>query len=265
MAKARSAGMRIILTLTNYQPAFGGMQQWVNWWGGSSISDFYTNPAIRWQQDVTSAHACSGSDTHPVLCSDVCGMRRARRAAFKAYVAKIVLRRNHITGELYKDDPTILAWDLVNEPYNPGDASGQILRVCFSPQLTPHAWHPGFQYYRLGSPSLHVSNAACLQAWAADLAAYVKQLDPNHLIMLGTIGMFGASTPSLLQENPYDLSMDTYSKGGIYQADPICQVRNVPRWSLHLLFSTKCSCTPPRTSKLCRSACMSTCKVTGIE
>lgn len=66
--------------------------------------------------------------------------------------------------------------------------------------------------------------AARLQAWAADLAAYVKQLDPNHLVMLGLIGMFGASTPSLLQENPYDLSMDTYSKGGIYQADPVCQV-----------------------------------------
>ena len=39
--------MRIILTLTNYQPAFGGMLQWVQWMGGSSISDFYTSPAIR--------------------------------------------------------------------------------------------------------------------------------------------------------------------------------------------------------------------------
>ena len=27
------------------------------------------------------------------------------------------------------------------------------------------------------------------QAWAADMAAFVKRLDPNHLVMLGTIGM----------------------------------------------------------------------------
>ena len=41
----------------------------------------------------------------------------------------IVLRNNTITGRLYKDDPTILAWDLVNEPFNPGDDSGEILTV----------------------------------------------------------------------------------------------------------------------------------------
>ena len=45
-------------------------------------------------------------------------------------------------------------------------------------------------------------------------------------VMLGPIGMFGASTPDLTQDNPFDLQMDTYSKGGIYQADPVCQVRS---------------------------------------
>ena len=46
-------------------------------------------------------------------------------------MAKILLRRNHITGELYKDDPAIMAWDLVNEPYNPGDSSGTVLQATF--------------------------------------------------------------------------------------------------------------------------------------
>ena len=167
-------------------------------------------------------------------------MRHVCRAAFKAYVAKIVLRRNHITGELYKDDPTILAWDLVNEPYNPGDASGQVLQVSLEIIILAMHGSSSHLVFQQGiSRSLHISGvAARLQAWAADLAAYVKQLDPNHLVMLGLIGMFGASTPSLLQENPYDLSMDTYSKGGIYQADPICQVMSVPHRSRRVLSSS---------------------------
>ena len=94
----------------------------------------------------------------------------------------------------------------------------------------------------------------CLsQAWAADMAAFVKRLDPNHLVMLGTIGMFGASTPALTPENPFDPA-DGYLLQGrhlpgrpcvpgaapgafppamtllgtlFYQADPVCQVWGV--------------------------------------
>ena len=51
------------------------------------------------------------------------------RSAFKTYVKKIINRRNTITGVLYRDDPTIMAWDLANEPYVLGDASGDILTV----------------------------------------------------------------------------------------------------------------------------------------
>ena len=41
----------------------------------------------------------------------------------------IVLRKNSFTGIVYRDDPTILAWDIANEPSNPGDDSGDILQV----------------------------------------------------------------------------------------------------------------------------------------
>lgn len=58
------------------------------------------------------------------------------RSAFKTYVKKIVNRRNSITGVLYRDDPTIMAWDLANEPYVLGDASGDILKVCMQ-NLSP--------------------------------------------------------------------------------------------------------------------------------
>lgn len=51
------------------------------------------------------------------------------RNAFKDYVKAILTRRNSITGVLYKDDPTIMAWDLANEPWVLGDDSGQTLTV----------------------------------------------------------------------------------------------------------------------------------------
>lgn len=35
---------------------------------------------------------------------------------YQQYVQYIIGRRNSRTGQLYRDDPTILAWDLINEP-----------------------------------------------------------------------------------------------------------------------------------------------------
>ena len=51
------------------------------------------------------------------------------QAAYLDFVTAIVLRKNSITGVLYRDDPTILAWDIANEPSNPGDETGNILQV----------------------------------------------------------------------------------------------------------------------------------------
>lgn len=55
------------------------------------------------------------------------------RDAFKNYVKAILTRRNSITGVLYKDDPTIMAWDLANEPWVLGDDTGTILTVLETP------------------------------------------------------------------------------------------------------------------------------------
>ena len=38
------------------------------------------------------------------------------RELYQNYVRYIIGRRNSRTGQLYRDDPTILAWDLINEP-----------------------------------------------------------------------------------------------------------------------------------------------------
>ena len=46
MAQACQHGLRVVLTLTNYLTAYGGMQTWVQWFGGKSVQEFYTNPTI---------------------------------------------------------------------------------------------------------------------------------------------------------------------------------------------------------------------------
>jgi endo-1,4-beta-mannosidase len=76
------------------------------------------------------------------------------RASYREWVKEIVTR--------YRDDPTILAWQLMNEATAVSDASGS----CPDQDAAGNA----------------------LRAWAADMAALVKSLDPNHLLSIGTSG-----------------------------------------------------------------------------
>lgn len=70
---------------------------------------------------------------------------------FRGYVRTIVDRINTVTGITYRNEPAILAWELGNELRNPGDADA-------------------------------------LVNWCAEMAAYIKQLDSNHLIADGGEG-----------------------------------------------------------------------------
>ena len=54
-------------------------------------------------------------------------MRLLGRDGFKQYVRAIVTRNNTVTGRRYCEDPTIMAWDLANEPFAPGDDTGRNL------------------------------------------------------------------------------------------------------------------------------------------
>jgi mannan endo-1,4-beta-mannosidase len=72
-------------------------------------------------------------------------------------VEKLVTRRNTITGLLYRDDPAIFGWELMNEA-----------------QVITGRW-------------------AERRAWFAEMSAYVKSLDPNHLVAPGAWGYRSAS------------------------------------------------------------------------
>jgi mannan endo-1,4-beta-mannosidase len=129
VAKAKAEGVRLVLPLTNNWSNFGGMDQYVKWAGGTYHSDFYSNPTIRdW---------------------------------YKTWIDHLLNRVNTITGIKYKDDPTIMAWELANEPRCGG--SGVF-------------------------PKDPACNVATLQSWVEDMSAHIKSVDDKHLVATGDEG-----------------------------------------------------------------------------
>ncbi|MGW4897281.1 glycoside hydrolase 5 family protein [Kitasatospora sp. NPDC004240] len=131
--KAGQLGLRLVLPLVNNWPDYGGMQQYVRWFLGlpdDSYGDgvhhdrFYTDESVK--------------------------------ACYKAYARFVTQRRNPYTGLRYRDDPTIMAWELANEPRCRSDKSG-----------------------------------ATLLGWAREMSAYVKALAPHQLLAVGDEGFYG--------------------------------------------------------------------------
>lgn len=87
--RAGQLKLRLIIPLVNNWKAFGGIDQYVKWRGGTYHDEFYTDTTIRgWYQD---------------------------------WIAHLLNRVNSYTGVAYKDDPAIMAWELANEPRCKGD------------------------------------------------------------------------------------------------------------------------------------------------
>lgn len=144
--KAGELGLRLVLPLVNNWPDYGGMAQYVSWflnlsddsYGDAANHDkFYSTPAIR--------------------------------DCYKAYARFVTGRRNPYTGLAYRDDPTIMTWELANEPRNRSDKTG-----------------------------------ATVQAWVAEMSAYLKQLAPRQLVAVGDEGFYGESTNSDYPYSDYE-------------------------------------------------------------
>lgn len=97
----------------------------------------------------------------------------------------MLTRVNSFTGIAYKDDPTIFAWELMNEPRCQSDLSGKPI-----------------------------------QDWTAEMAAYVKSIDSKHLVEVGLEGFYGNSMPEKTQHNPgYQVGTDFISNNQLKDVD----------------------------------------------
>lgn len=84
---------------------------------------------------------------------------------FYDYVRKVVSRTNSITGKPYCDDPTIMSWQLCNEPRPFGR-----------------------------------SEEKNFVKWVSRTAALIKSIDPNHLVSTGSEGVIGCNVDEKLCE-----------------------------------------------------------------
>ena len=82
---------------------------------------------------------------------------------FRKHIKYMLGRTNQVNGIPYSEDPAIMTWELANEPR------------AFSQ-----------------------ANKLLLLSWVNETAAYIKSLDPNHLVTTGTEGRWGC-------ENDMDL------------------------------------------------------------
>ncbi len=93
------------------------------------------------------------------------------KQAFKKRMEFIITRKNSITGKKYFEDPTIMAWIIVDEPISA-------------------PWN-----YPEGPPNVTIQE---LKDWFEEMAIYIKNLDANHLVTVFTtaaIDQFGNDWP----------------------------------------------------------------------
>jgi mannan endo-1,4-beta-mannosidase len=83
LAKAGELKLKLIVVLINNWRPFGGIDQYLIWYGRDKHHEFFTAPELK--------------------------------QAYKNWVEHVVTRTNTITGVMYKDDPTVFSWELSNE------------------------------------------------------------------------------------------------------------------------------------------------------
>jgi mannan endo-1,4-beta-mannosidase len=139
IAEAGRNNLRVQICLTNWWRDTGGVVRYLRWAGLPDAAD-ETKP---FGIDVERAM---------LFYTD-----EKARELYRAHVRKVVGRRNTVTGVLYRDDPVIMSYELMNE--------AQAVTGRYRER----------------------------RAWVDEMSRYVKLLDPNHLVAPGTWGYRTAS------------------------------------------------------------------------
>lgn len=134
IAEAARNNLKVQLCLVNWWRDTGGVSQYLKWAGIADAADnnfpFGINPD-------RAMLFYTNEDT---------------RRFYRDHIQKLVTRRNTVTGVLYRDDPNIFGWELINEG-----------------QAVTSRWPER-------------------RAWIAEMSTYLKSLDPNHIVAPGDWG-----------------------------------------------------------------------------
>jgi mannan endo-1,4-beta-mannosidase len=139
LAEMDKRKMYAVIFLNNYWVWSGGMAQYVAWNEGVSVPSPFKEP-YDW-------------DAFMRFSARFYTYENANRQ-FLQYVKTLINRINIFTGQKYKDDPTIMSWQLANEPRPGGGdwgtanfgffANGLPRRLTILNRLIPIIWfRPG--------------------------------------------------------------------------------------------------------------------------
>jgi mannan endo-1,4-beta-mannosidase len=134
IAEAARNKLYVQLCLTNWWRDTGGVTQYLRWAGIEDAADDKQPFGINVERAM------------------LFYTNEATRRMYRQHVERIVTRRNSITGVLYRDDPTIMGYELMNEAQAP----------------------TGRRHER--------------RAWVAEMSDFIRSLDADHLITPGTWG-----------------------------------------------------------------------------
>ncbi|WP_445738712.1 glycoside hydrolase 5 family protein [Mariniflexile sp.] len=140
LSEMAKRNMTAVMVMGNFWTWSGGFPQYLKWSGQGTIP-FPQDEDTSWDDFTNYSKLFYTNETAKKLMEN--------------HLEKTINRKNSITGARYKNDPTIMAWQLSNEPrgYDVPDA---------------------------------------FRAWTQKTAAFIKSLDKNHMVCLGTEG----NTPS---------------------------------------------------------------------
>lgn len=136
LSEMAKRNMTAVMVMSNFWTWSGGFPQYLKWSGQGDIP-FPQDEGYSWGEFTD--------------YSKQFYINKKAQKLLNKHLKKTIQRKNSITGILYKNDPTIMAWQLANEP-----------RGYDMPE----------QY----------------RAWAHKTAKYIKRQDKNHMVCLGTEG-----------------------------------------------------------------------------
>lgn len=146
LAELAKRDMKAVIYVSNFWQWSGGMAQYVAWFTDQPVVD----PDLTGDWNGFMDYSAQFYSIAPA------------QSAFRDAVRMLITRRNTITGKRYGDDPTIMSWQLGNEPRPGSDANGR-------------------------------KNAALFTRWIDDTAKLIGELAPRQLVSSGNEGWMGSA------------------------------------------------------------------------
>ena len=145
LAEMRKRDMKAVIFLNNFWEWSGGMATYLSWVTGGRYINL-GDPEHPWPEfALFSARFYSNQDATQL---------------YEKYITEVIKRRNTITGISYADDPTIMSWQLANEP-RPGDRG------------------------------VSIDNLPAYYAWIRNTSKLIRSMAPRQLISIGSEGTMG--------------------------------------------------------------------------